>query len=367
MSDNPQSPGNMPPPVPPSARLAPSAADPHRHQFKDFPVAAAVILHFVTCGLFSLIWISLMHGRLPKVRQDDPSAARALGFSLIPFFNLYWIFFSYRRLCLRIDEQRELYGLPPSDLRATATASCVFQVLCIIPILYFIGLFGPLLVTPIFLGRLQSSVNGLVGASTTSPPQRILPVIAGPSGISVAMVVLVVCLGSIIPIIAILAAMLLPALAAAKMKAQRINCINNLKQVGFAFRVWEGDNNDQYPFNLSTNKGGTLELCDVGADGLDRNSWLHFQVMSNELSTPKILFCPADDQKQMALNFSQLDAGHCTYLVHSGKDVTEANPQAVLVICPIHRNVLFCNGAVQMCSPNQFHELTNSLSLHRLH
>ena len=46
----------------------------------------------------------------------------------------------------------------------------------------------------------------------------------------------------------------LPALAAAKRKAQRINCVNNLKQVGLAFRIWEGDNNDKYPMAVSTAK-----------------------------------------------------------------------------------------------------------------
>ena len=64
----------------------------------------------------------------------------------------------------------------------------------------------------------------------------------------------------VIAIIAILAAMLLPALAAAKRKAQQINCVNNLKQVGLAFRVWEGDNGDQYPMAVGTAQGGAREL-----------------------------------------------------------------------------------------------------------
>ena len=72
----------------------------------------------------------------------------------------------------------------------------------------------------------------------------------------------------VIAIIAILAAMLLPALAAAKRKAQRINCVNNLKEVGLAFRVWEGDNGDQYPMAVSTN-GGAMELvCQLGQQRL---------------------------------------------------------------------------------------------------
>jgi competence protein ComGC len=103
----------------------------------------------------------------------------------------------------------------------------------------------------------------------------------------------------IIAVIAILAAILLPALASAKRKAQRINCVNNLKQDGLAFRIWEGDNGDKYPMAVSTNKGGTMEYAEDG------NAFRHFQVMSNELSTPKILICPADD-RTAAASFARL-------------------------------------------------------------
>jgi prepilin-type N-terminal cleavage/methylation domain-containing protein len=110
----------------------------------------------------------------------------------------------------------------------------------------------------------------------------------------------------VIAIIAILAAMLLPALAAAKRKAQKINCASNLKQVDLAFKIWEGDNGDHYPQALSSTVGGAQEfigcLANAGAATTFSVPYL-FSVMSNEISTPKVLYCPSDNARQNGSNF----------------------------------------------------------------
>ena len=58
----------------------------------------------------------------------------------------------------------------------------------------------------------------------------------------------------VIAIIAILAAMLLPVLGRAKETARRIACLNNMRQLGLASRMYVDDNQGYFPPRSSTNR-----------------------------------------------------------------------------------------------------------------
>ena len=98
-------------------------------------------------------------------------------------------------------------------------------------------------------------------------------------------------------------------------------CRNNLQQVGLTFRIWANDHEDRFPF-ASTNVDGSLAW--VNSPEVFR----HYQVMSNELVTPKILTCRADMARSPATNFADFSNANLSYFV--GLDAREDAPNSIL-------------------------------------
>ena len=104
----------------------------------------------------------------------------------------------------------------------------------------------------------------------------------------------------VIATVAMLAAMLLPALTQTSKLALRTQCLNNLKLINLSFHVWEGNQGGKYPTAVSTANGGAMEniFSQAGGSALAGYGLTNvFCVMSNLLRTPKVLACPADFSK----------------------------------------------------------------------
>jgi len=130
-------------------------------------------------------------------------------------------------------------------------------------------------------------------------------------------------LSVVVLLLALLAMALMPAGRGNKAKATRINCVNNLKEIGLSFRTWALDNQDNYPMRVSITNHGAMELASTGL------LFSVFQVMSNELSTPKVLRCPTDTKRKCANGFTTaFGNSNLSYFV--GIDSTDTNPQMFL-------------------------------------
>jgi len=127
----------------------------------------------------------------------------------------------------------------------------------------------------------------------------------------------------VITVIAILAGLLLPALSRAKVKAQRITCVNNLKQVGLAMNLWADNNEGKFPWKVDQSSGG-------GKPNGTGNAKVNLQLSlaSNELTSTKILLCPNDVRRVPATDFATIALTNVSYALCNEAD--EKRPRVIL-------------------------------------
>lgn len=121
----------------------------------------------------------------------------------------------------------------------------------------------------------------------------------------------------VIGVIAILAALLLPALSQAKEKARRIACLNNLRQLGAAMHLFASDH-ELYPWRVPIAEGGAHSRQRV---------YYTFLAMETELDTPAVLVCPTD-RRRIADGWATLRDTNVSYFV--GIDTREDRSEMLL-------------------------------------
>lgn len=97
-------------------------------------------------------------------------------------------------------------------------------------------------------------------------------------------------------LLAILVAMLAPAFSHRPGRAPRIWCMNNLKQIGTAYRIWENDNGDKYPMEQAEALAGMQGILSNSMSA-GRFAYLPYALMANELGqSPMVVVCPSDER-----------------------------------------------------------------------
>jgi type II secretory pathway pseudopilin PulG len=129
-----------------------------------------------------------------------------------------------------------------------------------------------------------------------------------------------------IVIIALLALFYLPNFASRRpQRSIRINCMNNLKQIGIAYRIWANDNGDLWPSQQTISNGGWADLLTNANQG--PSCWTNYAIMQNELGqSPKLVVCPCEERQPASSFTNQFNNLNVSYFV--GVSANDLNPQA---------------------------------------
>lgn len=134
---------------------------------------------------------------------------------------------------------------------------------------------------------------------------------------------LYIVLGGIIFIGLLAVGLILPTLRRDLARAQKINCLSGMVSVGLAGRMWSNEHDEHFPRT--------------------------FTEMSNELSSPVVLFCRADCDaekvRESMRSWPTFDERRASYeILNPG--ASERNQDTIFFRCKIHGHLGYVDGSI---------------------
>ncbi len=170
-------------------------------------------------------------------------------------------------------------------------------------------------------------------------------------------------------VLSVVTLMWLTANRAQREGAARLKCANMLKSMSLGYRIFANDNDDKFPFRVTKSLafGNTTQM------------WHHFQAMSNELGSARILICPSDRERlpnirrEFTAGPTGLgSAGNAAVSYGGSLDADENLPETILLIDRnLVTNAWNLQGSVFLAGSNsppptwdrQMHKLCGNASL----
>lgn len=150
----------------------------------------------------------------------------------------------------------------------------------------------------------------------------------------------------VIAIIGILAGLLLPSLGRSMRQAKRVQCVNNLRQVGIAFQQFADLNQNRYPMRSPGFQSSTNAMTDrIDFFVLSAQP---FQAVARELALPRLLTCAADRERTSAESFETLSVQHISYRVS-----TNGVPGDARTVVATDRNIVRALPAGEQLGPER--------------
>jgi prepilin-type N-terminal cleavage/methylation domain-containing protein len=112
----------------------------------------------------------------------------------------------------------------------------------------------------------------------------------------------------------------------AKSRAARIKCVSNLKHCSLGLKIFASDNGDRFPYQVDPPLTAKSRFTSISLTNTTTNSivnqaaWAHFDLLSNELGSPKVMLCPGNRTKNSSLATDWSDTPYRGFHAQEGFD-----------------------------------------------